>query len=361
MSVPLPARYAVRDYLRQQGQRMDALASDMTGVLLNRWRDIYLARGVTTETIKGLAQEYTAHMSDAGGFGFKGEHIPFKKVSPQRERVSVSSFMLEPIGLGQGWWGDGVAPYVENAALLRSARAQFGRKKAHVGVGMGCVALTQHLLERVYERDEVDKSQLGPLIEREVDDLLRALALAEVASLWIERLDEGAACRVTAVPFSNGLMVANERLLFGEYADGDFGFNIEIPTGRMHTPFVNDGKLIEDLGERRYLRGDARPIAVTCGVTYMNVLTLDQDESDYFYGLKALMEEVGFDSLSALAFFTYAPSLTHEHYPTFNLQERFQGKVARLRRLLNAGWLKAEAAHPICYLLPYDHSIRSSA
>jgi hypothetical protein len=266
----------------------------------------------------------------------------------------VSGFALEPVGLGQGWADSVANPYVENAALLRCNVADFRRKKGSFGSGISCVVLTQHLLERIYERTEVQRADLGPLIEGQMPDLLRALAVAEAASLWIEVMEEGRACRVTAVPFSNGLLIANERYLFGGHEDGGFGFRCEIPSGRMQEPFVNNGRVLGELNGGRYFNGSERPIVIICGVTYMNVTTLNDAEADYYYSFKAALDGCEQGALDALAFLEFGPTLPHEHPPKFMPNAKDETKFERLRGLLTSGWLKPKLSRPLCLLLPYD-------
>lgn len=152
-------------------------------------------------------------------------------------------------------------------------------------------------------------------------------------------------------------MLANQRLLFGSYEDGDFGFRQEIPSGRIETPFLNNEWILENLGEQQFVHGDNRPVLVTCGVTYINALTLNDDEADYYHAFKALMEEVGLAALRTLSHFQFAPTLPHQKHPTFELSRRFDTRLSRLENLLKAGWLHPRATDPFCRLLPFDHEI----
>jgi hypothetical protein len=358
--IELPPKYEVRDYLKQRVAKMETLGTATTDTLLKGWRDAYRSHSVSTETMRRFGEEYLEYLRIAGGFALGNDYTPPSKALPSKERVTSTGFLLDPVGLGQGWWGENPNPYVENAALLRLGIARFRRKKASVGIGIGCIVLTQHLLERVYERMEIGRNALGSLIEDEFNDLLQALALAELGSLWIRRIEGDRACRVTAVPYSNGLMILNERLLLGDIEGGEFGFRLEIPSGRYQTPFINPARFTTDLGNGRYLDGILRSATITCGVTYLNALTLDRDESDYFYGFKALMDDVGEQTLNILAYHAFAPLLPHQQTQRFEPPPEIEGKIRRLSSLLNAGWLKAELSQPLCYLLPFDHEVVKS-
>jgi hypothetical protein len=358
--VDLPARYAVRDYLKQQLNKYRTLTGDEFARRMVGWMLSYKKRPLSSDALLQIGEESLDVAKAAGAFGVTSKHDSGSSALPARARFSVSGFLLEPISLGQGWLSNDSANYTENVALLRTISGRFQRKKASFGVGMGCIVLTQHLLERVYERTEIRREELSSLIEAEFSDLIRALMLADAASLWIQRIEPGQVCRITAVPYSNGLMIANERMLFGDIEEGDFGFRWDIPGGEMQTPFVNPSRLLEDLGDGRFLQGNARPIRITCGVTYLDAFSLDREESDYFYGFRALMEEVGGDTLDALAQLTLAPLYAHQRADEYFLKDKFLPKTARLAALLSAGWLKTKPSQPVCVLLPYDADVANS-
>lgn len=354
----LPAKYAVRDYLRKQGQKQEKLSSDMTDVLLNRFHGAYKKHRIDANALKSFADEYGGYLSQCGGFSLQTSYTPPTKVLPHRERATVSAYAVEPISLGQGWGGDKAKLYVENAALIRFHAAEFRRKKASLGQGYGGVVLTQHVMERVYERTEVDWTVLPALIERELNSLLQAIAVSEICNLWLDHVSEGVGgYRFTAVPYSHGLMIANTRMVFGTFADGDFGFRVQIPSGKVETPFVNNDWILDDLTEGRLLRDDNRPVITICGVTYFNVVTLSDREADYYHSFRALMDEIGDELLNAFAYFRFAPTFAHQRHPVFDLNERFGPKIKRLTALLNEGWLKPNITNPLCLLLPFDHQL----
>jgi hypothetical protein len=322
------------------------------------WVLAYKHGTISSGDLEEMSDEFLEYVREAGGFALARTSVAPSKALPSREKQTVSAYVLDPISLGQGWWNGETSPYTENAILLRTASAQFQRKKARIGIGIGCIVLTQHLLERVYERTEIQREELGPLIESEFHDLIRALTLADTASLWIQRIEEDGVCRITAVPYSNGLMITDQRFLFsGAMEDGELGFYVDLRNGEMQTPFVNPSKILSDLPEGRYFNGGARPIIILCGVTYLNALTLDRDESDYLFGFRALMDEIGAETLDALAHLTLSPLPVHEKNPSYLVADRFLPRTAKLAALLNSGWLKAKLTQPMCFLLPYDHQI----
>lgn len=353
----LPPRYTVRDYLKQQQKRLAALSEEETTSLLSRFREKYRRQRVTSESLRALAEEYAEYLRDIGGFSIATTYTEPTKLLPHREKAEVSGFVLEPISLGQGWVDGQTQIYAENAVLLRSHVAQFRRKKATIGEGPACVALTQHLLERVYERTEIERTDLRPLLERETGDLLRALALAERASLWINHVQEDGVCRITAVPYSNGLLIANERYLYGDEQSGGYGFRSEIPSGRMQHPFVNSGRIMTCVEDRPILVGEIRPLIFICGVTYFSAVTLSDDQADYYYSFRALLDEAPNDLLDALARAEFAPSLAHEVSPDLSIASEHVPRMSRLERLLNSGWLKPKATWPSCLLLPYNYEV----
>lgn len=354
----LPAKYAVRDYLRKQGQKQDKLSSDMTEVLLNRFHAAYKKHRIDADALKSFADEYRGYLSEAGSFSLQTSYTPPTKVSPHRERATVAGYAVEPISLGQGWGGVQSDFYTENAALIRCHTGEFGRKKASLGQGYGGVALTQHVMERVYERTEIEWTALPALVERELTSLLQALAISEICDLWLDHVsDRVGGYRFTAVPYSNGLMLANLRMVFGTFADGDFGFRLQIPSGRIETPFLNKDWILEDLHEGRFLRGDSRPVSTICGVTYFNLVTLNDQEADYYHGFRALMDEIGEELLNAFSYFRFAPTLPHQRHPALDLRQRFGPRIQRLKGLLGEGWLKPNITSPLCLLLPFDHEV----
>lgn len=355
----LPAKYAVRDYLRKQGQKAGKLSSDTTEILFSRFHDAYAKHRIDGEMLRAFAEDYRDYLGDAGGFSLRTSYTPPTRVSPHREHSAVKGYAVEPISLGQGWRGPGSKIYTENAALIRTHVGEFKKKKASLGTGFGGIALTQHVMERVYERTEVDWTALPSLIEDELTSLLRALAIAHIGDLWLEQISEGdGGYRFTAVPYSNGLMLANLRLLFGSYDEGDFGWRVQIPSGRIETPFLNNDWVFQDLRDGRFLRGDNRPVMTICGVTYFNVTTLDQQEADYFHSYRALLEDIGDALLDALSYFTFTPTLPHERHPEFDLRKGgFGPKIDRLKALLNEGWLKPKVSSPLCLLLPFDWEV----
>jgi hypothetical protein len=146
-------------------------------------------------------------------------------------------------------------------------------------------------------------------------------------------------------------------MLFGTFSEGDFGFRVQIPSGRMETPFLNNDWVVDDLHNGTFLRGDNRPVATICGVTYFNVVTLNDQEADYYHSYRALLEDIGDELLGAFSYFQFAPTLAHQKHPDFDLRQRYGAKIERLKGLLDEGWLKPKVTSPICLLLPFDHEV----
>jgi hypothetical protein len=354
----LPAKYAVRDYLKKQGQKQSRLSSDAMDVLLDRFVGAYAKRRIDGDMLRAFAEEYSGYLAEGGSFSLQTAYTPPSKVSPHREHSLVKGYAVEPISLGQGWRGPDSKVYAENAALIRCHVGEFRKKKASLGHGFGGVALTQHVMERVYERTEVDWTALPSLIESELTSLLQALAIADLCNLWLDHIDEVGGYRFTAVPYSNGLMLANLRLLLGSYSEGDFGWRVQIPSGKIETPFLNNDWVIEELPDGRFLRDDNRPVSIICGVTYFNLMTLSDQEADYFHAYRALMDDIGDGLLDALSYFRFTPTLAHQRHPDLDLRRGgFGPKIDRLKSLLSEGWLKPKVTTPLCLLLPFDHEV----
>jgi hypothetical protein len=261
---------------------------------------------------------------------------------------------MDPIGLGQGGVEPGRPPYLEQALYLRIIRADFRVKKATIGIGASGLVLTRHLLSRIYERTEVDHSQFASLIHDHIGELLTNLALAEAAGLWVV----SGGSRVTAVPFAHGLLILNTRLLLGSLGEGELGFHAEIPTFRMQEPYINSNFLIDEasLGGKLHFT----PTSALCGTTYINLTTLSDAQTDYFYAFEALKEEAGVEAAQALAYIYFCPNLAHEKWGAFFLKDHLQPRSDRALKLLEAGWLKTNGEYPLACILPFDAKIPES-
>jgi hypothetical protein len=225
-----------------------------------------------------------------------------------------------------------------------------------LGYGTGGLVLPQHLLERVYERTEVEPKHFGAHLHVEVQDLLHGLGLAESVGLWVEgKDDEGVGYRMTAVPFSNGLIIVNTRILFGRPEDSEFGFRLSIPSGQFHDSFINAGRLLDSVPAT-----EAHPalqsILVAAGVTYFNVMTLSDAQADYYHSFQVLKNEFGDHLLACLATQYYAPRFPHEPNYVAELTHRGAKSVDRLRAMLKSGWLKRPRSLPVCCLMQSDFS-----
>jgi hypothetical protein len=348
----LAPRYAVRNYFREQNRAATKLYHDTASVFGPLWLHTYQSGKLTAAKLTQLAAEFTYRISEAGAFSIQQGHVAGSRSLPQREKRSVSGFFMEPMGLAQSFL-PGEEKFVEQAVMLRSCQAEFRLKKSSIGYGAGCLVLTQHLLERVYERTEIDHNRLAPLIHTELADLLHGLSLAEATGLWL--LTEPDGHRVTAVPYSHGLMLVNCRILFGDALNGGFGFRFSYPSGQEHTPFINPRNLLDHIGPGFPFQPDCRPILITCGVTYFNLTTLNDVQADYYHRFQVLKDAVGADILSALSLVHYSPQFPHEKLLALELNETGVRMVDKLRPLLHMGWLKAPQTRPICVMASSDY------
>jgi hypothetical protein len=340
----------VREYIRAQSRVIDALAEETTKAGRETWGRAYLASRISGCALEKLVTDFATLIADCGAFAITRQHIAPMKAMPGRDRWIVGSYFMEPIGLRQGFLSGG-PPFTEQAVLLRTCQGEFRPKRASLGIGTGCVVLTQHLLERVYERTEVDHSAFRGLVHGEIQDLLTGLALSEAAGLWLQHDGGEASHRLTAVPFSNGLVVMNTRILFANPSEGQLGFRVELPSGKKNVPYINRRHLLDV--EEFLPTPNVQPILITCGVTYFHATTLDSDELDYYYGFQALKEEIGDEFLCRMAFLEYAPRLPHEREYQACLSGSAATRVERLGKLLKLGWLKSPTApSPICFLQP---------
>ena len=355
----IPSKYVVRGYLRNSKEKLNNLASDINNGFSEELKELYEIGRLSSDSLINLSNKYRDYILQSGAFGIQMSYSPPTKLSPHRERSLVVGYAIEPVGLGQGWQSSGSLPYVENAALLRCHVAEFRRKKASVGVSFGGVALTQHVMERVYERNEVNRTDLPAQIEGEFYALLKAIAVAETCNLWVDYIEGETTTRITAVPYSNGIMILDTRLAFGSYSSLEFGFRLKIPSGLVEAPYINNAYILDDLGDGKRLIGDNRPVFLLCGVTYLNSLTLTGMQSDYYHAYRALLAEIGDDVLAGLSHFRFSPTLVHERHPSFSLLEHYGHRIERLSRLLRAGWLKPKSSIPVCRLLPFDWQIPS--
>lgn len=344
----LPSIYAVRRYVRERQESVRTLTKLISGEHVQGLRDHYSAGKMAAIKLETIANEHEAIFHAAGCFGVKRGHLRGSKAMPQRERHSVAGFFLTPIALGQGGAASGLKPYTENVLMLQVVQTYFAPKKAFIGIGASTLFLTQHTLERVYERTQIDHEQLTGLIHSEVESLLGNLSLADTANLWVLHGNN----RLTAVPYANGLLILNTRIVFGNADEGEFGFRIEIPKGRLQTPYMNNGMRLDDLAESS--SGDFTPAATVCSLTYLSLEMLGEAQSDYYYAFQALKDSISTDVISALAQVTFAPNMDHERWGGMDLSHEFDRLRARAQTLINKGWLKSDKIQPVGCILPFD-------
>ncbi len=355
--VEIPAKYVVRTYLREREKIIEALGSLTTNVLIPRWREMYASGPATSAMLASIGVDFAEVMPAHGAFLPVVEHIEGTRHIPFREKLSASAFFAEPVSIGQGFAPSENRPYLEKAMMLRTVQIELKRKKGYMGVGFSSISLTQHVLERVYERKELNYQDFEQELHEDITDLMRGLALAECANVYVASAVEGETYRFTAVPFKDGLMIVNNRLIFGDIGEGDFGWRVKLPSSEMETPFVNVRRLFKTVANDEYFSNSFTPTVVDCGVTYYNSITFNDQQADYYYAFQAAKEHVGHETLDEIARATYSPTLAHDRGKTMTPSDAFSKKIARLKVLLEAGWLKPKSRVALGYLLPYDHEI----
>lgn len=346
----LPPHYAVRAYLRQQGSNVSKLLADASRM---GWdcAETYRCRIATTDKLEVASNRFKEEARSAGAFIIVETYIPPAKAFPQRERSSVSGFFMEPVGLRQVNRSNGTQ-YTEEAVLLRTIQSVFRRKRASFGFGTGSLIITRHLLERVYERTEVHHADFTALINAEFADLLHGVALAIAAGIWIDAEDECGKFRVGAVPYSNGLVKLEARVLLAEPARDELGFRITIPSLKEDKPFVNPVGVIQGtISSAPHLLGVEMP----CGVTYLNITQLPASETRYLYTFEALKAELGTDVLDRLTDAYCAPQFPQERPAPIPISDRADDLVQTTRALLNELSLHPSRSAGLCLLTPSEY------
>lgn len=347
----LPPQYAVRAYLRQQAKHASFLFSEGVRQLGADCAEAYYSGLATTQKMQAAAGRFGEVASSAGAFTIVRTYTPPSKAFPQRERSAVAAFFMEPVGLIQVNRTSGLH-YSEEAILLRTFQSEFRRKKANFGLGTGTLILTRHLLERVYERTEVHHEQFTALINSEFADLLRSVALARAAGIWIDGEDEGGTFRVGAVPYSNGLIRLEARVVLAQPKCGELGFRIEMPSFKDHRPFLNPASVIQGAISSA---PDMMAIEVTCGVTYLSVTQLSPSEVRYYYSFKALRDELETSTLDRLANAYCAPQFPHERPMSVDVSDRAGKLVQSVRGLLDELSLHPSQSGGVCFLGPSEY------
>lgn len=335
-------------YFREQAANMEVLIENTSEEKLAFWRERYSHKKLRPEEIRSLADEHEAVLGAAKSFSVSRGYTKGSKAMPSREKHTLVGYFMEPVRFGHGWPNEEHESYTEEGLYLRMNKAEFGPKKVIVGIGAGGMALTKHMLERVYERTEVDHNAFADLLHGHMDEMFKALALAEVANFWIERPK----ARVTAVPYAEGLLIVNTRVLFGKDSFGDFGFRMEFPRLKLTEPYINDHFLLPT--ESSTALSDMRPSQAYFGTTYFNLTTLNDAQMDYYYAFRGLLDDVGDEPAAALAYMTFAPQLPHEKWGSYSLQPQFELKQKRIQGMLQEGWLKPNETPPFAMMLPFQ-------
>jgi hypothetical protein len=253
---------------------------------------------------------------------------------------------MEPVGLAQVNRNE-AKPYVEEAVLLKTCQSEFRRKRANFGFGTGALVLTQHLLERVYERTNSHHDNFTGLINSEFEDLLHGVALTIGAGLWIDGKDEHGKFRLGAVPYSQGLITLESRVIVANADNSELGFRLQLPSCETQMPFVNPTSVIEGIiCNSTSLRG----IEVSCGVTYLRSEQLRPEQRRFMDGYAALKLAIGSDTLGQLSTFYCAPRFPHERPVPIELPESTAALLEHVRRLLPQQGFHASNSSGVCIL-----------
>lgn len=347
-SFNLPKHHAMNRYFREQAANMEVLIENTSEEKLASWRERYNHKKLRPDEIQSLADEHEAVLTAAKSFSLSRGHTKGSKAMPSREKHTLVGYFMEPVRFGHGWPNEEHKSYTEEGLYLRLNKAEFSPKKVIVGIGAGGMALTKHMLERVYERTEVDHEEFADLLHGHMDEAFKALALAEAANFWIERPN----ARVTAIPYAEGLLIVNTRVLFGKISDGDFGFRMEFPRLKLTDPYINDHFLLP--ADPSFSKSGMRASQAYFGTTYVNLTTLNDAQLDYYYAFRGLLDDVGDGPVAALAYMTFAPQLPHEKSGSYSLHPQFEPKRRRIQGMLQEGWLKPNETPPFAMLLPFE-------
>lgn len=347
----VPSRFIIRSYLRRQDANQRTLRNEVRDSLFDEWKEAYARGKLKDPTLEVLSSGFEEHLQKSGGFSVTRKAILPTRAAPFRHRHSVSAFLGAATTLGRNWWEAPEKASREPALMIDFCKMDFMPKKALFGLGFTGLVLTRHVLERIYERTEVSTEAFERLLHDHLGEFVRGVALAEAAGLWLT--GERTFSRMTAVPYANGLMIVSNRILWGNVDDGEFGFRIAIPSGKMTSPFISRSTLIDSLEEGRYLPPAAQAGVLTCGITYLDLTSLRGEQQDYYYAFQALADSVGPEYLNACVYCYAAPQLSQEQALGVELPENVSRRIERARLLLTE-WLEAREYDPMCIALAYE-------
>jgi hypothetical protein len=347
----VPSRYIIRGYLRRQDANQRALRDDVRDTLFDEWKAAYCRGKLRDDALDRLSSGFEHHLRQSGGFSVYRSIVQPTRAAPFRHRHSVSAFLGAPMTLGRNWWHGPEKASREPALMIDFCRMDFAPKRALFGLGFTGLVLTRHLLERIYERTEVSADAFEQLLHDHLDEFITGASLAEAAGLWLA--GDSTFSRMTAVPYANGVMIVSNRILWGSSDDGEFGFRVAVPSGKMTSPFINRSSLITQLPDGRHLSSTAQIGVLTCGITYLDFASLRDEQLDYYYAFQALKEAIGQDYVAASIYCYIAPQLSQDHAVGVELPNSAAGRIARVRSLLST-WLETRDYDPMCLALPYE-------
>lgn len=345
--IDIPARFVIRDYLRAQRDSLGQFQSSTQEGMGQKWMTAY-RKPIRRARILELAGDFKDVCLKFGGFGFETRYEPPTRASPYREKGIVSGFFIKPMALGQNWLLSEAPSFTENAITVEFCKASFGSKRMSHGFGFTGIVLTQHVLERIYERTEVHRDHFENLIHSNLSEFIGGVSIAETVRLWNCNDDERT--RVSAIPYSNGLMILRSRLLIAERDEGQLGFQVLLPSGRLVVPYIAPSIYVPELLNTT---GKLQGALLTCGVTYLDLGMLRNEQQDYYYAFKALQSEMSEDFMKQAMAANFAPRAPHETSEMPTLDHGYQSKVDKLGRLLKS-FTKLETSDPVCCELPYD-------
>lgn len=308
--------------------------------------DAYASGRASGEKLLAAANFFKERVKKAGPFTISELYVPPSKAFPQRERHAICAFFMEPIGLAQVDRAE-ANPYVEEAVLLRTCQSEFRGKKANFGFGTGTLVLTQHLLERVYERTNAHHDEFMALINSELQDFLHGVALTVGAGLWIGGQDEHGKFRLGAVPYSEGLVTLEARVIVAEADRSELGFRLQLPSCETHMPFVNPTSVVEGpICDSASLKA----IEVTFGVTYLRSAQLRPEQRRYLDSYHALKTAIGAEILGQLAEFYCAPRFPHQMPTPIQAPESATVILEHVRGMLPQQGLHPSRSCGVCLL-----------
>lgn len=344
------SRYFVRDFLRQQNRTAGALKEAMGDRYFDEWKRSYNGPKLKSPALTVLAREFQEAMIGAGALEVASAVKQPSRSAPSRECHTVAGFVPMAVSLGRGWRQDSANTFKEACLLLELCRAEFTPKKVTFGVGYTGIGLTQHVLERIYERTEIDEASFTSLLHEHLFEYLAGVSLSEAGGLW--QTSETGFSRITAVPYAHGLMIVDNRILFAEVDEGELGFRVQLPSAKQTQPYLSHSSRV-DTPEATFGTSRYQMAVLTCGRTYLDMQSLRDEQQDYFYAFEALRNGLDKATLLAMIYCYMGPQLAHESQLVIDVPDALKRKLERTKSLLGE-WLVPEEYSPECFLLPFE-------